>query len=79
MAQRVLVTVAKCEMADWPELGSFFYFHDPEQPAGCFRIKTRVDASLQTHLIIPKMPFERLQACGAGQVYQQDWETVEGD
>ncbi|KAJ1087662.1 hypothetical protein NDU88_000829 [Pleurodeles waltl] len=53
-------------MAD--EQWSFFYFYDPEQPAGCFRIERRVEASPRSHKKSLKTPLERLQARSTGQV-----------
>ncbi|KAJ1101500.1 hypothetical protein NDU88_006567 [Pleurodeles waltl] len=55
-------------MADGPEQWSFFYFYDLEQPSGCFRIETRVEASPLSHKKSLKTPLERLQARSTGQV-----------
>ncbi|KAJ1153992.1 hypothetical protein NDU88_006749 [Pleurodeles waltl] len=55
-------------MADRPEQWAFFYFYDPEQPAGCFWIETHAEASPPSHKKSLKTVLERLQACSTGQV-----------
>ncbi|KAJ1106530.1 hypothetical protein NDU88_003931 [Pleurodeles waltl] len=62
---------AYSKMADGPKAWSFLYFCDPEQSDSCFRIKTRVEASLKTYLYRLWTPPECLRHAARGRLIDQ--------